>query len=319
MRSQLTSVRARITIRARRRGCCASLRSRQPPMIILAVVRATDVVFLRSVLSASDYLRVVRSTAQLLLVTRQAQADVLIVDSRALRDLEQSEPDAALLSAIAGDEAPPLVLFITGGDDDDFRHQLLRLGPVGLIVGGVDSRSSVRSVLLQAASTTLHCRVRRQLATRIGSLDGRIQHALSMLFANASGGDTVRTIVVRSGVPRRNLDRQIARAGLAPARNLIAAARTLRAYRLLRDRRITVSTVVREMHYASSRALAADTIAAVGVRPKQLKALRPDELVRMMTHRLTRLAALSQRASSAGSISTAYHGQAVDMGASFTD
>jgi AraC-like DNA-binding protein len=90
-------------------------------------------------------------------------------------------------------------------------------------------------------------------------------------------------------LPIRTCSRALQRAGLAPARLFVRAARVIRAYHYLRGGSDRVIDVALRLGYGTPDALARDTRDVTGCRPSALvHTVRPDALVAIVADRLTR-------------------------------
>ena len=91
-----------------------------------------------------------------------------------------------------------------------------------------------------------------------------------------------------AGVPRRSFYRHLERAGLASPREVLAAARILRAFALLRVPGYSLDLAAAQLRFSDVDAMAESMKAMVGLTPGKARTrVAPDEFVRLLTERLT--------------------------------
>lgn len=83
--------------------------------------------------------------------------------------------------------------------------------------------------------------------------------------------DHVDALARVAGIPRRSLDRWVARAGFVSTRRLIATPHLVRAYCWLRHDRLPIRSVARQSGFGSQRALKRQVQTLLGVQPCHLR------------------------------------------------
>ena len=154
------------------------------------------------------------------------------------------------------------------GLDDDPRHlrQMLELQPGILLaeqlIGGLRSRLNYTPTPVAAA----------------------VERAIRNPAAYANVGE----MSTAAGVPRRSFYRHLERAGLSSPRELLAGARILRAYALLRVPGNSLEMVADQLRFSDVDGMAETMRSLVGLTPGRARArVATDEFVRLVTDRLT--------------------------------
>lgn len=153
------------------------------------------------------------------------------------------------------------------GLDDDPRHfrQVLELQP---------------GILLAEQFLTL---IRRHLNHTPAPVSAAIERAVR----NPAVFRSVSDVTTAAGVPRRSLYRHFERAGLASPREILAGARVLRAYALLRVPGYSLDLVAHQLRFAGVDAMSEAMKAAVGVTPGRARSrIAPEEFIRALAARL---------------------------------
>jgi AraC-like DNA-binding protein len=159
------------------------------------------------------------------------------------------------------------------GLDDDPRHlrQMLELQP---------------GILL---SEQLIGGMQRQLNYTPAAVAAAVERSIRNPAAYASVGE----MATAAGVPRRSFYRHLERAGLASPREVLAGARILRAYALLRVPGNTLDAVSEQLGFSDVDGMAETMKALVGITPGRARVrVAPDEFVRLVTERLTNAGAI---------------------------
>ncbi len=111
------------------------------------------------------------------------------------------------------------------------------------------------------------------------TLSTRARTMLHVIADVAASGGTVVDLANALTIDERTVPRWCERAGLPPARRLLAWSRLLLAAHLLEDRKRSVESVARMCGYAGASPLGATLHAFAGARPGELRKSRPFEHV----------------------------------------
>jgi len=153
------------------------------------------------------------------------------------------------------------------GLDDDPRHlrQVLELQP---------------GILL---AEQLLASIRRALNHTPAPVSAAVERAIRTpaVFHNVNDRTTA------AGVPRRSLYRHLERAGLASPREVLASARVLRAYALLRNPGYSLDVAAKQLRFSDVDALCEAMKSLVGITPGKARSrVAPEEFVRRLAERL---------------------------------
>jgi AraC-like DNA-binding protein len=177
-------------------------------------------------------------------------------------------------------------------------HALARIGATEIVIRGVDDApgalgAAVRRAVATRSATTLVDSVSGELAT----LPVAIANALVLMFRNPDRVRSVATLAEAANTTRRSLDRWLARAGLAPARTLLACARTNAAFHLLAAGQVPRSRAAAAIGYASPRSLARELFAVSGYSASAIRSgVSRQAFEETVKRRLVRSAARSSAA-----------------------
>ena len=221
---------------------------------------------------------VANTTSWDVLLTRLARRadqpahDIVIVDPcvadergaarrlRALADALGTAPPGALIGYVA--------VTATGIRT---AQALSRLGAREIIIRGVDDTPSALAAAVNRAITAHSAdRLVRGASGAFGVLPVGVSGALELLFRRPDRLRSVSDLAAAANTTRRSLDRWLARAGLAPARTLLACARANAAFHLLASGRVGRSQAAALVGYASPRSLARELQALTGRSPAVL-------------------------------------------------
>ena len=157
---------------------------------------------------------------------------------------------------------------------------LIQHGAVDIVVRGVDDQPArLRFVVERAAAGELAMLLIERLKGRLAVLPPMLVGAVQLLFRTPDRFQSIDDLADAAGMSRRSLDRWLRRATTAPARQLIAGARTVAAYRLLQSRDRRVRDVARLLGYRSIRALEREVSLAAGCTPRALRTVGTNAFV----------------------------------------
>ena len=220
---------------------------------------------------------------------RDRSCDAVIVDP----DVAGERPAAERLSALAATGVAPVPILgyvSVTASAIKAAHTLARLGASEIIVRGFDdSPAALVATVHRAVTEHAATRLVRSSTSLFASLPATVADAVVALFRRPERTKSVDELAANAGTTRRSLDRHLARAGLAPARTLLACARANAAYHLLAGGGMRSASAASLVGYASSRALAREFRAVTGHAPSAVPARLPPELfVATVNRRLTR-------------------------------
>ena len=110
---------------------------------------------------------------------------------------------------------------------------------------------------------------------------------MERLIRNPAAFANVPDLAAAAAVPRRSLYRHFERAGLVSPRELIAAARLLRAYAFLRDPVFSLEAVASHVRFTDAEAMTEAMKWGVGMTPGRARdRMGPDEFVARLAERI---------------------------------
>lgn len=223
-------------------------------MNIAACVDATRLGRLRAALADRHRLHVALDWTHASHLLSNEPVDVLVVDP-------QVQPDAsidAIHALRAAHPAVPVVLYSALSPASCAAlAQLGREGVTSLILHDVDdSASELLRVLERQPGIALTEALLALLAPRLDTMPERVMRAVARVLHTPSAFHDVPDMAAAAGISRRTLYRNCDRAALASPRELIAAARVLRAYALLRDGQLGIEDTATALRYSSPHHLA---------------------------------------------------------------
>jgi AraC-like DNA-binding protein len=221
----------------------------------------------------------------------QRAHDVLVVDpclgderlaSNRLRDLADAlttSPASAVVGYVSV-TAPAMRAVQT----------LSRLGAGEIVIRGVDDAPNALAAAVRRAVTAHSARrLVGALGASLAMLPPGVSEALELMFRSPDRLRSVADVAAAAKTTRRSLDRWLARVGLAPARTLLACARTNAAFHLLAEGRMGRSQAAALVGYSSSRSLARELHAIVGCPIAAIRMeLTHDAFVEALERRLVR-------------------------------
>jgi methylphosphotriester-DNA--protein-cysteine methyltransferase len=170
---------------------------------------------------------------------------------------------------------------------------LSRLGALEIVIRGVDDAPIVLATAIRRAVTTHSAnQLAASLESSLAMLPPGVTEALQLMLRSPERLRSVSDLVVAAKTTRRSLDRWLARAGLAPARTLLACARANAAFHLLAAGRVGRSQAAALVGYSSARSLTRELHAIVGTSPSAIgEGLTPDAFTAALNRRLVRVPA----------------------------
>jgi AraC-like DNA-binding protein len=170
-------------------------------------------------------------------------------------------------------------------------RSLVELGTEGLgqivLYGLDDDPQHLRRILELQPGITLAGQlvdlIRPGLRHTPAPVAGAVERAIRSPGVFRNVGD----LTASAGVPRRSFYRHLERAGLASPREILAGARALRAYALLRVPGYTIELAADQLGFSDVDALAETMKSVAGVTPGQARLrVSPEEFVMLLGERL---------------------------------
>lgn len=224
-------------------------------MNVTACVDATRLGRLRAALTERHRLFAALDWEHAHHLLRHEAVDVLVVDPLVL---PQAPSVAAIAALRASHPAVPTVLYsaLTPAACGALA-EIGRGGVDELIVHDVDDApSALLRVLKRQPGVALSAALLEELAPRLRTMPERVATAVERSVRTPSAFDDVPALAAAAGISRRTLYRECDRAALASPRELLAGARVLRAYALLRDGRLAIEDTAAALRYSSPHHLA---------------------------------------------------------------
>lgn len=222
---------------------------------------------LRRALSPSDTMRRVLTVDALTESARVERVDAVVFDPTTLGTAEWTDARALL-----EDVSIPVLLYAPLSAESAPR--LIEASAIGvheLLLRGVDDDAvTVRRRLESLLRPEPPAAVLSQLAPQMVVLPARLQSATVPLFCAAPVPRWVEELAHTAGMPRRSIDRWMARAEIHGTATLLDVARLARAWSPIVDRNESAGEVAVRLGYGRIRILADHTNRIVGVAPSEL-------------------------------------------------
>ncbi len=220
-------------------------------------------------------------------IIRRQPVDVLVVDPQfdsssdarsdrisALRRRYRALP-MIVYSVLAAQTLRPLV-------------DLGREGLEQLILYGLDDDPQhLREILERQPGIVLSERLLFLIERPLSRIPARLSAAIERLIRNPSAFISVPDLAAAAAVPRRSLYRHFERAGLVSPRELVSAARVLRAYAFLREPSYSLEAVASHVRFTDAETMTEAMKWGVGMTPGRARErMGPDEFVARLAERI---------------------------------
>jgi AraC-like DNA-binding protein len=256
-------------------------------MLLLARLSPPMLSHLRVVAGGAHTVLAAPSWPSMAAVLRARPVDVAVVDP-CIEGAADTETVRALRTGFPG----VAVLVYTAISADSTRA-MLQLGEFGvrhcILRGFDDEPTRFRDGLEMLRAAGLEDKV---LATVRLSLAGvqapsSLTGAVEQLFRQPRRFRTAEDIAVASGIPRRGVNRWLDRAGVAPARMLVIAARVLRGYQYAQNPALSVADIAERLAYPDPRVFTDHVRLMTGRRVSAWRAtVSPEQCVAMLVTKL---------------------------------
>jgi AraC-like DNA-binding protein len=251
---------------------------------------------LRAVLSVDDELVEVADWAELQHALRSQPIDLMVIDPRSDDDdssaFDESEP-SPLLTLLTEFRSVPTILYSTH-TREGLRAvlPLARSGVHQVIFRGFDdTRERLRAILDHVAASLLGERLLEVILPRFTAVGApaEVVQAVARLYRAPQAFRTVHQLAEVAGRQRGQLDRWMLRAGLAPTKVVMLAARVAWTHHYLRAPGNRFKTLAFRLGYADTVALGRHVKWMTGMTPTQLRrGVDADQLLALLVRRVLR-------------------------------
>lgn len=253
-------------------------------MQLVACVPPARAERLRAALGADDHLHLALDWAHAERLLRREAVDVCVVDPSLAA--EDPAPIVALWEAF---RSTPFVLYtaLQSGTAAPIAA-LGRAGIETLVLEGVDDAPALlHATLAGQPGVALAAQLQERLRPALRQVPPAVAHAIVRVIRTPAAFHGVPDLAAAAGVSRRTIYRECARARLASPRELIAAARALRAYALLRESDHAIEDVAETLRFSSAHHLTKTMRWACGLTTARARErIAPAELVALVAERL---------------------------------
>ncbi len=255
-------------------------------MIVIACVAPARLERLRAALPAPDQLQVAADWEHADGMIRRQPVDVLVVDPEA----GGAQPEAAPVLALRERyRSVPLVVYAALAPRTvQAIAELGRAGCTALVLHDVDDEPwQLRAVLTSQPGVQLSMQLVERLRPSLRHAPVPVAQALERVIRTPAAFQSVPDLAAAAAVSRRTIYRECERAQLASPREVIAAARALRAYALLRESDQAIEEVATALRFSSAHHLTKTMRWACGMTTARARErIAPDEFVDRLAERL---------------------------------
>ena len=251
---------------------------------------------LRAVLTVDDELIEVADWAELQHALRSQPIDLMVIDPRSddaeASAVDESEP-SPLLTLLTEFRSVPTILYSTH-TREGLRAvlPLARSGVHQVIFRGFDdTRERLRAILDHVAAGLLGERLLDVILPRFAAVGApaEVVQAVARLYRAPQAFRTVHQLAEVAGRQRGQLDRWMLRAGLAPTKVVMLAARVAWTHHYLRAPGNRFKTLAFRLGYADTVALGRHVKWMTGLTPTQLRrGVDADQLLALLVRRVLR-------------------------------
>jgi AraC-like DNA-binding protein len=263
---------------------------------VAARLPAASLARLRGALATDDELVEVDDWTALHHALRSQPIDLIVIDPRAAGDersaFDEREP-SPLLTLLTEFRSVPTILY-SAHTRDGLRAvlPLARSGVHQVVFRGFDdSRERLRALLDQVAVSLLGERLLEVILPRLVSVGApaEVVQAVARLYRAPPAFRTVHQLATVAGRQRGQLDRWMLKAGLAPTKVVMLAARVAWTHHYLRAPGNRFKTLAFRLGYADTVALGRHVKWMTGMTPTQLRrGVDADQLLALLVRRVLR-------------------------------
>lgn len=254
-------------------------------MIVVARVAPERLARLRAALPSPDEVHVAADWEHADGMIRRQTVDVLVADPDA-----GAAPEAGPVLALR-DRYRSVPLVVYAALTPRTVRVLAELGRAGcgaLVLHDVDDDPwQLRAVLAAQPGVQLSARLVDRLRPSLRHVPREVATALARVIHTPAAFHSVPDLATAAGVSRRTIYRECERARLASPREVIAAARALRAYALLRESDQAIEEVAAALRFSSAHHLTKTMRWACGMTTARARErIAPDEFLDRLVERL---------------------------------
>lgn len=262
---------------------------------VAARLPAPSLARLRAALATDDELVEVDDWTALHHALRSQPIDLIVIDPRTGDEpcaYDEREP-SALLTLLTEFRSVPAILY-SAHTRDGLRAvlPLARSGVHQVVFRGFDdTRERLRALLDQVAASQLGERLLEVIVPRLASVGApaEVVQAVARLYRAPPAFRTVHQLATVAGRQRGQLDRWMLKAGLAPTKVVMLAARVAWTYHYLRAPGNRFKTLALRLGYPDVVGLGRHVKWMTGMTPTQLRRrVGEDELIATLLRRIMR-------------------------------
>ncbi len=256
-------------------------------MIVAACVEPPKLARLRGAMGDQHRLHIALDWEHASSIIRRQPIDVLVVDpSFGSEGQPRTEPIQSLREAF---RSVPLVVYSVLAAQT--LRPLIELGQNGLeqlvLYGVDDDPRQLRRVLERQPGVALAERLSEALEPRLRTLPADVARAIDRVIHTPAAFKGVPDLAAAAKVSRRTIYRECERAELASPREIIAAARVLRAYAFLRESDYAIEDVAFHLRFSSPHHLTKTMRWACGMTTARARdRIAPDDFLAGLIERL---------------------------------
>jgi AraC-like DNA-binding protein len=256
-------------------------------MLLLARLSPPMLSHLRVVADGAHTVLAAPSWPSMAAVLRARPVDIAVVDP-CIEGAADTETVRALRTGFPG-----VAVLVYTSISPDSTKAMLTLGEFGVrhcILRGFDDepgrfRDGLEMLRASALEDSILASLRLALAG--AQAPSALIGAVEQLFRAPRRFRTAEDIAAASGIPRRGVNRWLDRAGVAPARMLVIAARVLRGYQYAQNPALAVSDIAERLAYPDPRVFTDHVRIMTGRRVSAWRlAVTPDQCVAMLVSKL---------------------------------
>lgn len=255
-------------------------------MIVLACLPAGRLERLRAAINGPHPLYAAADWEQAAIHVRGQRVDVLVVDP----SFGSGEPDPAPIMALrVRFRSLPFVIYSSLHASTAPALALLgRAGFQDVVLEGIDDDPwRLREMLTSQPGVSLAAQLLERLEPALREVPEELARAVERVIHTPAAFTGVPDLAAAADVSRRTIYRECERAHLASPREIIAAARVLRAYAFLRTSDQTIEEVAASLRFSSVHHLTNAMRWACGMTTARARErIAPDELIDLLVERL---------------------------------
>jgi AraC-like DNA-binding protein len=256
-------------------------------MHVAACVQPQKLARLRGAAGSAHAVHAALSWAHAETIIKRQPVDVLVVDPQFE---SASAPRTDRIRAVRTRYgALPMIVYSTLTAQT--MRSLVELGTEGvgqiILYGLDDDPRHLRQVLELQPGILLAEQLLASLRPALNHTPAPVSAAMERAIRTPAVFHNVGDLTTAAGVPRRSLYRHLERAGLASPREMLAGARVLRAYALLRNPGYSLEVAARQLRFSDVDALCESMKSLAGITPGKARSrVAPEEFVRRVATRL---------------------------------